>query len=424
MEVMVTELRISDEHLLPQKARSVILDAPGLASGQNTARILAASGRLAVGAMTGPVRLFRIDALAANVFRPKVRRRRSPFGSDARPRVEGYRVPDVDGAIGLTSVVDDDGKETLFALSPWTQKVYSVGVDARGVPSRRPALASRVGDSVGEDEGERGRRLFFESGGSISQHDMSCASCHPEGREDGMAWRFAGDLRQTPMLAGRLEGTAPYHWQGTAETLEDSIKETITRLGGHGIPDDDRAALARFMMHDLKGPTVEAPTELARVQRGEALFRSVEIGCAGCHLPEADFTDGQKHDVGTGGSIGIGGLGTRGSFGIGGLGIAGLRGNQDLGGLAGLATSNGRRRTRSNGANQRHASPSRRRSSRSSSSSTHRASSGSRSRRRICTTVQRPTSRPRWRIPKGAWRASVILSEDDRVALISYLSSI
>ena len=41
------------------------------------------------------------------------------------------------------------------------------------------------------------------------------------------------------MLAGRLDGTAPYHWQGTAETLEISVIETIKRLGGTGISEED-----------------------------------------------------------------------------------------------------------------------------------------------------------------------------------------
>ena len=45
----------------------------------------------------------------------------------------------------------------------------------------------------------------------ISADGRVCASCHPDGREDGVAWVTPEGPRQTPMLAGRLgKGEARY----------------------------------------------------------------------------------------------------------------------------------------------------------------------------------------------------------------------
>jgi cytochrome c peroxidase len=38
-------------------------------------------------------------------------------------------------------------------------------------------------------------------------------------------------------------------------------------------------------------------------KRGKELFASTETGCAGCHDPSSGFTDGAKHEVGTGGKF-------------------------------------------------------------------------------------------------------------------------
>ena len=48
---------------------------------------------------------------------------------------------------------------------------------------------------------------------------ISCASCHPEGREDGTTWHFVEGNRQTPPLWGGLSETAPLE-QGDLEEIE------------------------------------------------------------------------------------------------------------------------------------------------------------------------------------------------------------
>ena len=58
-----------------------------------------------------------------------------------------------------------------------------------------------------------GRKLFFDPALSASGQ-MACASCHPDGRADGLSWRIEKRELQTPLLAGRLVGTHPFKWDG------------------------------------------------------------------------------------------------------------------------------------------------------------------------------------------------------------------
>ncbi|HEY4989640.1 MAG TPA: hypothetical protein VII09_07530, partial [Opitutaceae bacterium] len=52
--------------------------------------------------------------------------------------------------------------------------------------------------------------LFHAQAGGL----IACASCHPEGGDDGHVWQLDGAPRRTPSLRGTIAGTAPYHWPG------------------------------------------------------------------------------------------------------------------------------------------------------------------------------------------------------------------
>jgi cytochrome c peroxidase len=151
-----------------------------------------------------------------------------------------------------------------------------------------------------DQELREGRRLFHAFNTSISnQGSLACATCHPDGREDGLVWRLRGERRQTPMLAGRLQGTAPYNWLGSTRTLEDNIAQTITRLGGTGLPLAKRRALARYLSQGLLEPVRPPPRDPALVARGAQVFGDPKVGCATCHPSEGRFSDGARHDVET-----------------------------------------------------------------------------------------------------------------------------
>jgi Cytochrome c len=148
----------------------------------------------------------------------------------------------------------------------------------------------------------RGRRIFYSAGDTHQSADghLPCATCHPDGRHDGLVWRIDQGPRQTPVLAGRLVGTAPYNWRGTGATLHQNMVETVKRLGGAGLAprelDDLELYVTRYLRPVPRPSGAPAPSLVAR---GAALFASDDVGCAHCHDPGRQFTDGRRHDVGT-----------------------------------------------------------------------------------------------------------------------------
>jgi cytochrome c peroxidase len=146
------------------------------------------------------------------------------------------------------------------------------------------------------DPALRGRTLFhavFDA--RVSSDGRACASCHPDARDDGLAWSSPGGRRQTPMLLERLEGTAPYGWDGAARDLEQHLAHTTSRLGGTGLARQEVADIQAYIA-TLHPPVATNTEDAALVARGRELFQSEAVGCGGCHTGAA-LTDGDEHDV-------------------------------------------------------------------------------------------------------------------------------
>jgi cytochrome c peroxidase len=201
-----------------------------------------------------------------------------------------------------------------FSAAAWAPAVVALSVEETGALAaldghRRRAIVSpafghgarpvAVPPSRLDAQLREGRELFLAIGDKrLSSRAMGCVSCHPDGREDGLVWRLQGTARQTPMLAkSRLEGTAPYNWLGSAETLEANLEQTIVhRLMGSGLQPGELAALTRYVREGLRPVRVPAPEE-PLAARGRELFSDASVGCATCHPAELQFTDGLRHDV-------------------------------------------------------------------------------------------------------------------------------
>lgn len=144
---------------------------------------------------------------------------------------------------------------------------------------------------------ERGRALFHATGDDrVSSDGRACASCHPDGRDDTLVWSSPNGPRQTPMLAGRLSGAAPYGWNGDAADLSTHLVQTFKRLGGKGITGDDKNALMAYV-GSLHAPPARKIKDASSVERGLAIFRSPQAECSSCHGEGGDLPDGVSHDV-------------------------------------------------------------------------------------------------------------------------------
>jgi hypothetical protein len=222
-------------------------------------------------------------ALAAVLPAP-ARETASRFDARALDATRTVAIPP--GTTGLALAADG----TLAAYSPLARAVLLRTPD--GTAHTLELYPERLAPELA-----LGRALFYRATDPrISSGGLSCAGCHPDGRDDGLVWFLDRGPRQTPTLAGRL--APPFNWTGTSPTLEANITQTVHRLGGRGLPPAETAALAAYLQRALSLPS--PPTASASggapalaVRRGEALFASA--GCAGCHDPARNFVDGRIH---------------------------------------------------------------------------------------------------------------------------------
>jgi hypothetical protein len=144
---------------------------------------------------------------------------------------------------------------------------------------------------------------------------LACASCHPEGRDDGHTWTFTQGKVRTQSLAGGLSQTAPYHWNGRLADIGAIMGETfVLRMGGSELEASEVQALATWM-DGIPAPGRAAVKDAEMVGRGKTLF-SGSGGCTACHSG-TQFTNAATVDVGTGGRFqvpGLKGLRTRGPW--------------------------------------------------------------------------------------------------------------
>ena len=190
-----------------------------------------------------------------------------------------------------------DASGNVLVWCSFTRSVERVDfVDPKG------ALASATKVTAGPqlaattltDKQHLGMVLFHSAEPQISQRGgLACASCHPDGRADGLSWRIDKKELQTPLLAGRVVGTHPFKWDGGDADLRTSLTSTMKRLGGIGLDPQSTDALAQYLE---ALPTVRTPTrDAVAVSRGKKLF--ADAGCRTCH-DGASYTDQERHKFG------------------------------------------------------------------------------------------------------------------------------
>lgn len=158
-------------------------------------------------------------------------------------------------------------------------------------------IAHRI-DLPGAGHNDPGRNVFHRQ----TPLKISCASCHPEGRDDGIVWNFATDgVRRTQSLAGNILDRAPYHWSGDEGSLPVLLDDVFAkRMSGGTLTPAQKAALGPWL-NRVPAPAA-ASVDPSAVARGAAIFETASVGCVSCHNG-ALLTNNQRFDVGTGGQF-------------------------------------------------------------------------------------------------------------------------
>jgi mono/diheme cytochrome c family protein len=173
------------------------------------------------------------------------------------------------------------------------------------VQTREPAKLMLPGDSEGifltkESRKDTGHDMFHTPPSGFGS--VSCASCHPEGHEDGLVWNFdtVGERRtQTIGMAGGISQTAPFHWSGDLNDMSSLMGEVFgTRMGGVAVG-PRRLKVFTAWIDTLREIPSAPPIDVQAVTRGKEIFHDAKVACGKCHTGAA-LTDNKSADVGTG----------------------------------------------------------------------------------------------------------------------------
>lgn len=195
------------------------------------------------------------------------------------------------------------GLQTPRAVAFGQPVAVAFAGNERILQSREPAgLLFEDGESLsfpGESMLDTGHELFHRA--VDVNVGLACASCHPEGREDGLSWTFVDvGQRRTQSVAGGVLATAPLHWDGDLPTFDRLMNEVFTRrMSGPAVGAGHAYALSRWV-DSIPAVPSGAPLDAAAVARGKDVFERPAVACTGCHSGEL-LTNNQSFDVGTGG---------------------------------------------------------------------------------------------------------------------------
>jgi cytochrome c peroxidase len=165
-----------------------------------------------------------------------------------------------------------DGRLIAQTQDPPQLFVMAANQVPNGIPSVIPL--------PGESRVDTGHELFHrDAGGGIA-----CASCHPEGGEDGRTWHFTDTgARRTQALHVGLRDTAPFHWNGDLKDVGALMSEVfVGRMGGVRQTPERIDALSNWLFALTPPPAIRDAADPA-AQRGQALFNSADVGCSTCH---------------------------------------------------------------------------------------------------------------------------------------------
>jgi len=151
----------------------------------------------------------------------------------------------------------------------------------------------------------KGERLFHDAT-ICHQGWQSCASCHPDGRVDGLNWDLLNDGPGNPkntkslLLCGQ---TPPAMSLGIRETAEQAVRSGLRHILFAKRPESEAVAIDTYLrsLQPMPSPRLVNGSLTRSALRGKALFESARTGCFTCHPPGL-LTDLRSYDVGTRGS--------------------------------------------------------------------------------------------------------------------------
>jgi YVTN family beta-propeller protein len=190
-----------------------------------------------------------------------------------------------------------------LALSPDAKKLFvanyfsgTIGVlDARSGKS----LATISTGAQPEADAARRGEIYFHDATQCFQRWHSCATCHPDGRVDGLPWDFMrdgiGNGKDVISLV-YMPRTSPHNRRASRPDPKECMRTGVA--GSHLViaEETDVDDLLAYVDSLQPEPNPALAADAKTLGRGKAIFEG-KADCARCH-PAPYFTDQKMHNVG------------------------------------------------------------------------------------------------------------------------------
>ena len=187
----------------------------------------------------------------------------------------------------------------VYVAQYFSDTVAVVDLEA---PTKPSISTIALGPSPQLTQRRRGE-LLFNDATICYEHWLSCASCHPDGRVDGLNWDLLNDGQGNPKNTKSMllsHRTPPCMAEGVRATAELAVRSGLSHILFADRPEEEAAAIDVYLksLQPVPSPHLVDGQLTAAAQRGEQLFQGRRVGCHNCH-PAPLYTDLKAHDVGT-----------------------------------------------------------------------------------------------------------------------------
>ncbi|MBN1673297.1 MAG: hypothetical protein JXR37_19785 [Kiritimatiellae bacterium] len=167
----------------------------------------------------------------------------------------------------------------------------------------RPVARCTLGPQPEADPARLGEIVFHDATRCF-QKWLSCATCHPDGRADGLNWDLLNDGIGNPKNTRSLlwsHKTPPVMARGVRPSYDVAVQKGFQFIQFFQ-PQSNETELVNAYIRSMEpepSPYLRPDGRLsARAEKGKALFENPKVGCAQCH-PAPLYTDLKLYDVGT-----------------------------------------------------------------------------------------------------------------------------
>ncbi len=178
---------------------------------------------------------------------------------------------------------------------------FSGTVDVVDLESGKVLEPIRLGPDQPMTLERKGEMLFNDASQMCFQQWQSCATCHPDGRMDGLNWDLLNDGMGNPKSTRSLlfaAETAPLMAKGVRHDAERAVRSGIKYIQFMQPTDEKTQAILAYIksMKPVPSPFLVNGQLSSRAQKGKQVFEKAE--CASCHNG-LYFTDSARYNVGT-----------------------------------------------------------------------------------------------------------------------------